>query len=94
MSKQPPIGSVPKLQRPLHRQRGRPRTSPPIRDTEELKQLFECSKAELPARLAAFGVAYHRDSAGHYWAALEQKPDAPATEGQEGKEGKEGKGSE
>lgn len=69
---------VPKLQRPLHRMRGRPRVSPPIRNTQELKALFGCSKAELPHELALHGVDYHRDSQGEFWAALEEVPDLPS----------------
>lgn len=69
---------VPKLQRPLHRMRGRPRVSPPIRNTQELKQLFGCSKAELPHELALHGVDYHMDSQGQFWAALEAVPELPA----------------
>lgn len=69
-----------RLQRPLHRRRTRPRKSPPIRDTEELKQLFNCSKAQLPERLAAAGVDYHRDTAGNFWAALEDPPALPDTD--------------
>ncbi|MFK7915214.1 MAG: hypothetical protein AB8B93_14980 [Pseudomonadales bacterium] len=66
-----------KLQRPLHRQRGRPRTSPPIRNTEELKAMLNCSKTQLPERLREHGIDFHRDSAGNYWAALDAVPAAP-----------------
>lgn len=70
-----------RLQRPLHRLRGRPRTSPLIRDTEELKALLGCSKAQLPERLRQHGIGFHRDSTGNYWAALDSLPDADAQDG-------------
>ncbi|MEM1231130.1 MAG: hypothetical protein AAGI15_11375 [Pseudomonadota bacterium] len=60
---------VPRLQRPLHRARGRPRTAPPILGTEELKRLFRCSKAQLKDELTLHGIDYHIDSRGEFWAA-------------------------
>ena len=66
---------IPRLQRPLHRARGRPRTAPPILGTEELKRLFQCSKAQLKDELTLHGIDYHIDSRGEFWAAA-PLPDA------------------
>ena len=64
-----------RLIRPLHRQRGRHRTTR-VLDQDELAARFGVPLEALASRLDAEGWRYHRDSAGRIWATDQGEPGA------------------
>lgn len=61
--------------RPLHRQRGRHRTTR-VLDQEELAARFGVTADALASRLDELGWRYHRDSTGRIWATDQSGPGA------------------